>query len=129
MSAPNVYRGFGPTVAADYLAGKHGIHAGRETVRGWMIDLVSMIHDAYSRLHAWFLLQDSTEENMRLGQALRELDIVWIGAHSPQAKGRVVRSQMAQDRLVKRLRVAGAKTLEQANAYLEADSIPWCPPR
>ena len=29
-----VYRGFGPTLAAEYLASKHGIHAGRETVRG-----------------------------------------------------------------------------------------------
>jgi hypothetical protein len=33
--------------------------------------------------------------------------------------------QTAQDRLVKGLRVAGAKTLEQANAYLEAKFIPW----
>jgi hypothetical protein len=54
------------------------------------------------------------------------LDIVWIGAHSPQAKGRVERGfQTAQDRLVKGLRVAGAKTLEQANAYLEAEFIVW----
>jgi transposase len=29
-----VYRGFGPTLAAEYLAGKHDIHARRETVRG-----------------------------------------------------------------------------------------------
>jgi transposase len=215
-----VYRGFGPTLAAEYLASKHGIHAGRETVRTWMIDanlwrvsrqrvekihqwrprrsrvgdlvqwdtsehawledrgpklyLISMIDDASSRLHARFVLHDSTEENMRLlwsyverygrpvgyytdkaglfvtapktaryatelsrdereplpptqiGRALRELDIVWIGAHSPQAKGRVERSfQTAQDRLVKGLRVAGAKTLEQANAYLEAEFMVW----
>jgi hypothetical protein len=33
--------------------------------------------------------------------------------------------QTAQDRLVKGLRVAEAKTLEQANAYLEAKFIPW----
>jgi hypothetical protein len=32
-----VYAGFGPTLAAEYLAEKHGIHAGRETVRQWMI--------------------------------------------------------------------------------------------
>src|SRR5437867_1181186 len=62
----------------------------------------------------------------QIGRALRELDIVWIGAHSPQAKGRVERSfQTAQDRLVKGLRVAGAKTLEQANAYLEAEFLVW----
>lgn len=43
-----------------------------------------------------------------------------------QAKGRVERGfQTAQDRLVKGLRVVGAKTLEQANAYLEAEFIVW----
>jgi transposase len=216
----DVYRGFGPTLAAEYLDSKHDIHVGRETVRTWMIEgkfwrasrqrvekihqwrprrsrvgemvqwdtsehawledrgpklyLISMIDDASSRLHARFVLHDSTAENMRLlwsylerhgrpvsyytdkaglfvtapktvrhatelarherdplpptqiGRALRELDIVWIGAHSPQAKGRVERSfQTAQDRLVKGLRVAGAKTLEQANAYLETEFIVW----
>jgi len=215
-----VYRSFGPTLAAEYLASKHGIHAGRETVRSWMVEgklwharrqridkihqwrprrsrvgelvqwdtsehawledrgpklyLISMIDDASSRIHARFVLHDSTAENMRLvwsyverhgrpvsyytdkaalfqtapktaryatglprderdplpptqiGRALGELDIVWIGAHSPQAKGRVERSfQTAQDRLVKGLRVAGAKTLEQANAYLDAEFIVW----
>jgi transposase len=216
----DVYRGFGPTLAAEYLDSKHDIQAGRETVRTWMIEgklwrassrhvdkihqwrprrsrvgelvqwdtsehawledrgeklyLISMIDDASSQLHARFVLHDSTEENMRLvwsyverhgrpvgyytdkaglfqtapksaryatdlprdereplpptqiGRALRELDIVWIGAHSPQAKGRVERSfQTAQDRLVKGLRVAGAKTLEQANVYLETEFIVW----
>ena len=62
----------------------------------------------------------------QIGRALRELDIVWIGAHSPQAKGRVERSfQTAQDRLVKGLRVAGTKTLEQANAYMETAFLVW----
>lgn len=215
-----VYSGFGPTLAAEYLTSRHGIRAGRETVRGWMVEgklwrprrqriekihewrqrrsrvgemvqwdtsehawledrgprlyLIGMIDDATSRIHARFVLHDSTEENMRLlwsylerhgrplsfytdkaslfqtalktardrkalapedkdpppptqiGRALQELDIVWIPAHSPQAKGRVERSfQTAQDRLVKGLRVAGASTLEQANAYLEEQFIPW----
>ncbi len=62
----------------------------------------------------------------QVGRALAELGMVWIAAHSPQAKGRVERSfQTAQDRLVKGLRVAGARTLEQANAYLQAEFIPW----
>jgi hypothetical protein len=61
----------------------------------------------------------------QIGRALNELGIGWIGAHSPQAKGRVERSfQTAQDRLVKGLRVAGVKTLEQANAYLESEYLP-----
>jgi hypothetical protein len=62
----------------------------------------------------------------QIGRALRELGIVWIPAHSPQAKGRVERSfQTAQDRLVKGLRVAGACTLEEANRYLEQEFLPW----
>jgi transposase len=214
------YRGFGPTLASEYLSKHHQITVSRETVRAWMIEarlwqsrkqnvvkvhpwrprrsrsgelvqwdtsehpwleergpklyLISMIDDATSRLHARFVLHDSTEENMRvlwsylecygrplsfytdkaslfqtapkiardvkelprderaplpptqIGRALAEVGIVWIGAHSPQAKGRVERSfQTAQDRLVKGLRGAQAKTLAQANAYLETEFIPW----
>ena len=36
LSAP-VYEGFGPTLAAEYLAKKHKIEASKETVRKWMI--------------------------------------------------------------------------------------------
>lgn len=62
----------------------------------------------------------------QIRRALQELEITLILAHSPQAKGRVERSfQTAQDRLVKGLRVAGAKTVEQANAYLEETFLPW----
>jgi hypothetical protein len=220
MLRQDIYRGFGPTLASEYLAQQRQITVSRETVRAWMMEaglwqvtrqrvkevhvwrprrsrfgelvqwdtsehewlegrgpklyLISMIDDATSRIHARFVLHDSTAENMRLlwsyvelhgrpinfytdkaglfqtapkiardlrelprderrplpptqiGRALAELGIVWIGAHSPQAKGRVERSfQTAQDRLVKGLRVAGAKTLEQANLYLETEFIPW----
>jgi hypothetical protein len=62
----------------------------------------------------------------QIGRALRELDTHWIAAHSPQAKGRVERSfDTAQDRLVKGMRVAGVKTLQQANEYLEKEFLPW----
>jgi hypothetical protein len=62
----------------------------------------------------------------QIGRALRELSIVWIAAHSPQAKGRVERSfQTAQDRLVKGLRVAGVTTLEDGNRYLDDEFLPW----
>jgi hypothetical protein len=54
------------------------------------------------------------------------LNIEWIAAHSPQAKGRIERGfGTAQDRLVKGLRVAGASTLAEANAYLENEFLPW----
>jgi Helix-turn-helix domain len=56
----------------------------------------------------------------QFSRALAELEIELIKAHSPQAKGRVERSfGTAQDRWVKELRLAKAKTLEQANAVLE----------
>ena len=62
----------------------------------------------------------------QIGRALQELGIAWIAAHSPQAKGRVERNfGTAQDRLVKGLRVAGVKTLEQANQYLEETYLVW----
>jgi len=215
----DLYKGFGPTLAAEYLADKHDIEVSKETVRQWMIRaklwranqqkekarherrlrrsrcgelvqwdtsehdwlegrgeqlyLIAMIDDATSRLFARFVRRDTTEENMKLlwsylekfgrplafytdkasifqtaekhkrdepgvekdpvempptqiGRALRELGVVWIAAHSPQAKGRVERNfGTAQDRLVKGLRVAGAKTLEQANQYLEESYLVW----
>jgi len=62
----------------------------------------------------------------QIGRALGELNIVWIAAHSPQAKGRVERFfETAQDRLVKGMRLAGVKTIEGANAYLEKEYLVW----
>jgi transposase len=215
----DLYKGFGPTLASEYLADKHDIEVSKETVRQWMVRaklwrakeqkvkavhvwrprrrrfgelvqwdtsehdwlegrgeklyLIAMIDDATSRLFARFVQHDTTEENMRLlwrylekfgrplafytdkasifrtaekrkrdepgvdkdpvempptqiGRALQELGIAWIAAHSPQAKGRVERNfGTAQDRLVKGLRVAGVKTLEQANQYLEETYLVW----
>jgi hypothetical protein len=62
----------------------------------------------------------------QIQRALGELGIVWIAAHSPQAKGRIERGfETAQDRLVKDLRLADVKTLAQANQYLETEFLPW----
>jgi biotin operon repressor len=62
----------------------------------------------------------------QIGRALRELGITWLAAHSPQAKGRVERNfATAQDRLVKGMRVAGVRSLEQANEYLNNDYLVW----
>jgi hypothetical protein len=169
-----VYRGFGPTLAAEYLRKKHGIEVSKETLRQWMIEaklwrakaekvenphvwrprrsrfgelvqwdtsehdwlegrgeklyLIAMIDDATSRLFARFVRHDTSVEMppTQIGRGLRELGITWIAAHSPQAKGRVERNfQTAQDRLVKGMRVAGVKTLEEANQYLEQDYLAW----
>lgn len=54
-------------------------------------------------------------------RVLDELGITWIGARSPQAKGRVERLWGTfQDRLCQELRLDGIGTLEQANAALPA---------
>lgn len=55
----------------------------------------------------------------QVGRALDEAGIAWIGARSPQAKGRVERLWgTLQDRLVAELRLAGITTIEAANAFL-----------
>ncbi len=55
----------------------------------------------------------------QVGRALHELGITWIGAHSPQAKGRVERLfGTFQDRLVIELRLAQARTLTDATRAL-----------
>ena len=54
-------------------------------------------------------------------RALKEVGVELICAHSPQAKGRVERVfGTLQDRLVKEMALAGVKTVEEANAFLEA---------
>jgi Homeodomain-like domain len=70
--------------------------------------------------------RDAPEQQLtQIGRALKELNIEWIAAHSPQAKGRIERAfQTAQDRLVKGLRQVGAKDLETANAYLQQVFLP-----
>lgn len=56
----------------------------------------------------------------QFGKACAKIGIEVINANSPQAKGRVERLfRTLQDRLVKELRLANAKTLEEANAVLE----------
>jgi hypothetical protein len=65
------------------------------------------------------------EARTQIGRALKELDIGWVAAHSPQAKGRIERFfGTAQDRLVKGLRLAKASTLEEANDYLQREYLP-----
>jgi hypothetical protein len=57
----------------------------------------------------------------QFGRALHALNIDIICANSSQAKGRVERAHKTlQDRLVKELRLAGARTLAEGNALLPA---------
>lgn len=54
LSGP-LYKGFGPTLAAEYLAKKHQIEASKETVRQWMIGgkLWLAKPEKVKRIHAW----------------------------------------------------------------------------
>ncbi len=66
-------------------------------------------------------LRGHTRPLTQVGRALRALGIQWVPAHSPQAKGRVERLWGTfQDRLVSELRLAKARTLDEANAVLPA---------
>lgn len=75
----------------------------------------------------WTEREPSLEEQLRnkrpsteVGRALEELGVTLIPAGSPQAKGRIERLWGTfQDRLVSELRVAGAKTKQQAQTVLD----------
>ena len=56
----------------------------------------------------------------QFGRMCGKLGIKIIAANSPQAKGRVERAHGThQDRLVKKLRVAGVSSYEAANRYVD----------
>ena len=70
-------------------------------------------------------MHDEPTGPSQFGRVLQELGVNVILANSPQAKGRVERTHGTdQDRLCSLLRLAGATTLEQANAVLEAEHLP-----
>ena len=61
----------------------------------------------------------------QIERALHELDIEYIAALSPQAKGRVERLfKTLQDRLVKAMRLRNISTIAQANRYLDEEFTP-----
>ena len=98
-----------------------------QTVRRFGLPL-----EVYSDRHGIFVVEGrrppTIEEQLagvaprtQVGRALQTAGIGWIGARSPQAKGRVERLWgTLQDRLVSELRLAGASSLDDANAVLEA---------
>jgi hypothetical protein len=62
---------------------------------------------------------DDRDANGAFVRACAALDVPIIAAGSPQAKGRVERSnRVFQDRLIKDLRLAGIDTIEAANRFL-----------
>jgi transposase len=109
------YHDFRPTLACEYLGRDDGVTLSKETLRQLLIG-AGLRRVKRRRVE---------EEWTQIGRALRELGIGWIAAHSPQAKGRIDRFfGTAQDRLVKGLRLAGANSLETAQAYVEQEYLP-----
>jgi hypothetical protein len=101
-----------------------------ETTEAYM-DLLGRWLRKHGRPLAWYSDRDSVfraeskqdrEQSVptQFSRALKELSIELILANSPQAKGRVERLfGTLQDRWVKELRLAGVKSIEQANVLLE----------
>lgn len=118
----------------ELLPGAHFVE--QECAAGYLRVLKAIAEDkglpysAYMDQHSSLKRNDdhwTLEEELRgaqdptqVGRALQELEIKVIYALSPQAKGRVERLWgTLQDRLVSELRLAGAKTVDDANAVLE----------
>ncbi|MEZ9893362.1 transposase, partial [Vibrio lentus] len=76
----------------------------------------------YSDKHSIFRVNQEKHKQVgqtQYGRVLKELAIELICANSSQAKGRVERANLTlQDRLVKKMRLQGIDTIEQANAWL-----------
>jgi len=74
----------------------------------------------YVDRHSIYRDPERPEKPTQFKRAMNELGVELIGAHSPQAKGRVERRHAVfQDRLVKELRLRNISDMEQANAFLE----------
>jgi transposase len=108
----------------------------KETTEGYMLMLREIVlregipaaiyHDRHSIFEIPRSVLPSLEEQLagkeprsQFGRLLDELGIESIAANSPQAKGRIERLWSTfQDRLISELRLAGASTIEEANAVL-----------
>ena len=64
---------------------------------------------------------NAREPLTQVGRALEELGVEVIYAHSPQAKGRIERSfRTHQDRLIKEMRLAGVRNIEEGNRFISS---------
>lgn len=90
--------------------------------QGIPISLYLDKHSAYKTTRQPNLEEDLKGEfaKTQFARALNELGVKTIFAHSPQAKGRVERLfDTLQDRLTKEMRLAGVKSINEANLFME----------
>jgi len=124
--------------AIDDATGKvpYGLFRGQEDAQGYTLLLRRIVendgipgalyHDGHGIFERSKREPESLEEQLmgrreptQFGRIMEELGIISITSRSPQAKGRIERLWGTfQDRLKSELRIAGAKTTEEANRVL-----------
>ena len=114
------------TKALGWFSEEETIWAAAGVLRRW-IERYGVSGALYTDWKNVYVRPPNAQERMRgepavtqFGGMCAKLGIRIIAASSPQAKGRVERAHGThQDRLVKKLRLAGIANYEQANAYLD----------
>ena len=114
------------TKALGWFSAEESIWAAVAVLRRW-IERYGVPQALYTDWKNVYVRPPNAQERMRgepavtqFGRMCAKLGIEIIAASSPQAKGRVERAHGThQDRLVKKLRLAGIANYEQANAYLD----------
>jgi len=111
-----------------HFYGYEGVYPAMDSLKRY-ISLYRLPRSLYLDKHSTFKTtrEPSLDELLRgerahtqFERACKQLGIEVIHAHSPQAKGRIERTfGILQDRLVKEMRLAGIRTEEQANRFLE----------
>ena len=104
------YRDFGPTLASEYLAERHGIEASRETVRCWMLaaGLWRKRRARVERVHTWrprrsqggeLVQWDTSEHDWLEGRGEKLYLILMIDDASSRALARFVRHDSTEENL------------------------------
>src|SRR6266851_4106453 len=114
------------TKALGWFSEEETIWAAAGVLRRW-IERYGVPQALYTDWKNVYVRPPNAQERMRgepavtqFGRMCAKLGIGIIAASSPQAKGRVERAHGThQDRLVKKLRLAGIANYEQANTYLD----------
>jgi transposase len=84
-------------------------------------DSIYRVNDPLAREHG---RQRGRVPLTQFGRAMGQVGVEIICANSPQAKGRVERTNgTLQDRLVKALRLAGISTIQEANEFLQREFL------
>ena len=105
--------------------------AAADVLRAW-VEKYGIPHRLYTDWKNVYLreptakeLQAGKEALTQFGRMCQKLGTKILGASSPQAKGRVERSNgTQQDRLVKKLRLYRIRTIQEANRYLRQHYLP-----